>query len=272
MNLHPWVRLPVVLLSVRSLGLSRAFPLLSVSLLLCSLPTPSVSGLGSTVFLAAVVDNWYLVEGVMAPRNAADSQRADLRASRPELQTGRPVLPSTTLNRDALYDSFLRWCRGIGVDFNSLLLHAMQNLDEVNAILSRFGRELYRSGRPYGHYAETINAVAGRRPAIRRHLQQCWDLAYAWVKQEPRVHHTAMPFQVLLACLSTALMWGWLRFAGTLALTWGGVMRIGEALKARRADLLLPQDFGSDNPLVLLSIDEAKMRCCGTSNCKVRYP
>ena len=69
-----------------------------------------------------------------------------------------------------------------------------------------------------------------------------------------------MPVQVLLACLSTALMWGWLRFAGTLALTWGGVMGIGEALKARRADLLLPQDFGSDNPLVLLSIDEAKTR------------
>ena len=36
----------------------------------------------------------------------------------------------------------------------------------------------------------------------------------------------------LLACLSTALMWGWLRFAGTLALTWGGVMGIGEALKS----------------------------------------
>ena len=43
----------------------------------------------------------------MGARNAADSQRVDLRESRPELQTGRPALPSTTLNRDALYDSVL---------------------------------------------------------------------------------------------------------------------------------------------------------------------
>ena len=224
------------------------------------LSLPKCSSVGRVLSVAAMASESVLVEGALAPRNAADVGRADARAIRPELLPGRPVLPVTTLNREALFSAFLGWCRSIQVDFENLLLHAMQNLDEINAVLSRYGRDLYGSGRPYGHYAETINAVSARRPAIRRHLQQCWDLAYAWMQQEPPRHHTAMPFQVLLACLSTALLWGWPRFAGILALTWGGVLRIGESLKAQRRHLLLPQDFDSGSTVALLSIVEAKTR------------
>ena len=251
----PWVVVPLVA-SCSFCGL----PVLSSPCLLLLSLSSQCSVLGSFAFAAAMASELPKVSGVILPRNAADNLRAETRFGRPELQLGRPVLPSTTLNREALYNTFVSWCRQTGVDFNGLLCHAMQNLDEINAILTKYGRELYSAGRPYGHFAETINSVASRRPAIRRHLQQSWDLAYAWVKQEPPAHHTAMPFQVLLACLATALMWGWVRFSGILALTWGGVMRIGEALKARRRDLLLPSDFASSYPIALLAIDEAKTR------------
>eukprot|EP00438_Fugacium_kawagutii_P030498 Skav212494 [mRNA] locus=scaffold2060:20226:24812:- [translate_table: standard] len=200
------------------------------------------------------------VEAAFAPRNPADERRAELRSSRQPLVPGRPVMPTTLLNRELLFNTFINWCLGEGCDFGGLLQNAMVNIEEINVILCRYGRELYHSGRPYGHFSETINSVASKKPAVRRHLQQCWDLAFAWVKAEPPVHHTAMPWQVLLGCLSTALLWGWPRMAGVLALTWGGILRIGETLKARRSDLLLPCDTDYTQGFALLAISEAKTR------------
>jgi hypothetical protein len=34
------------------------------------------------------------------------------------------------------------------------------DIDAVNCLLEKYGRQLYRAGRPYGHDAETINAVS----------------------------------------------------------------------------------------------------------------
>ena len=79
----------------------------------------------------------------------------------------------------------------------------MQNshssLEEINAVLTRFGRILYQSGRPLQHYSETINAVVAERPHLRRSMQSAWNLAFGWNQAEPSAHHLAMPFQVLLA-------------------------------------------------------------------------
>lgn len=251
------LRLPGLLL-LWFLCLSGCCPL---CLLACCVSWSPQSGSGRLLSgLFAMVACVVSAEGAFVPRNTADQGRARQRASRPALLPGRPVLPATTLHRDSLFNAFSVWCGRIGVDLHHLLVHAMQNLDEINAILCRYGRELYTAGRPYGHFAETINSLTSRRPLIRRHLQPSWDLAYAWVKAEPPCHHTAMPFQVMLAICTTALLWGWARFAGVIALTWGSVMRIGETLKARRRDLLLPSDIGSTHNCALLAISEAKTR------------
>lgn len=71
-------------------------------------------------------------------------------------------------------------------------------------------REVWQA---YGHYAETINGVASR-PRVRRLLQQAWDLAYAWVRQEPPCHHLALPWQAVLSLVATAFYWGWIKEAG----------------------------------------------------------
>ena len=258
LDCRPRFRLPVVLVPCGLLFcwlLLLGLPPLWLLLLL----SPSSSVARRVVVVLAMV-SMPIAGGALLPRTNADNVRAGQRASRPALQPGRPVLPNTVLQREVLFRSFSGWCRNIGVDIDVLLLHAMRNLDEINAILLRFGRELYEAGRPYGHFAETINSVSARRPAIRRHLQACWDLAYAWVRAEPPIHHTAMPFQVLLASVSVSLIWGWPRFAGVLALTWGGVMRIGETIKAKRRDLLLPCDFDPGQQCALLAVSEAKTR------------
>ena len=49
-----------------------------------------------------------------------------------------------------------------------------------------YGRASYRVGRPYNHFAETINALSARKPNLRRHLQVA-------LQQEPSGHDVAMP-------------------------------------------------------------------------------
>ena len=95
---------------------------------------------------------------------------------------------------------------------------------------------------------------------MRRCLQPAWDVAFAWLREEPRTHHVALPWQGLLAIIATALMWGWPRTAGCIALTWGALLRIGETLAATRSDLLLPGDVEDTCGYALLSIAEPKTR------------
>jgi len=104
---------------------------------------------------------------------------------------------------------FGRWLASIGFSLEDLLQHHIQYIEEINELLVKYGRNLYAVGRPYNHFAETINVVAAKKPAIRRQLQEAWNFALAWVREEPSTHHIALPWQILLAALSVSLLWGW---------------------------------------------------------------
>ena len=201
-----------------------------------------------------------VVGAMLAPRHTADFERQRRRQSMPPLPKGRPVLQVTSQNRDELFAAFSTWCGSQNLPLDHLLETALVNVEEINAILSSYGRALYASGRPYGHFAETINAVVSRRPVLRRNLQQAWDYAFAWVRSEPPTHHLACPWQVLLAIVATALTWGWTKVAGMCALCFGGVLRTGEALSACRYDLLLPEDTYGTNHYAVIAISEPKTR------------
>lgn len=110
------------------------------------------------------------------------------------------------------------------------------------------------------HSAETINAIAARKPVVRRQLQEAWNLAYSWVREEPSIHHVAMPWQILLSAISVCLVWGWIDVAGMFALSWGSLLRVGEFLQATRRDLLLPVDTNYTNQFALLALKEPKTR------------
>ncbi len=194
------------------------------------------------------------------PRNPADTSRLSARASRPPIQQGRPVLEVTSAHRKTYMRNFNRWCVEEGIDFDQLLETYFWHIEEINTILEKYGRCLYTAGWPYNHYAETINAIGALNPAIRRQLQGAWDFAYGWVRDEPPSHHRAMPWQILLALLTTALSWGWVRVAGMMALTWGSLLRVGEFCAAIRGDLLLPEDTNFTNRFSLLAIREPKTR------------
>ena len=114
--------------------------------------------------------------------------------------------------------------------------------EAISTMLVAYGKSLYYSGRPYGVYSESINAVVSRRGCLRRQLGTAWDLAFSWVADEPASHHPAMPVSVLLAISSLAMLWAWPVEAGIFLLTWAGLLRIGEVIGAYRRDLILPQE------------------------------
>ena len=169
------------------------------------------------------------------------------------------VEPRTQLRREALWAVFLRWLDLEGIE-KALFLETdgWVDIDAINVVLSRYGRSLYEAGRPYSHYSETINCLSSKVPKLRRMLQPAWDTAFAWKAIEPGRHHTAMPWQILLALISLAWAWGWPRVAAVLALAWGGLLRIGEVVMARRKDLLLLQDVGETIDFILILDSGAK--------------
>ena len=111
-------------------------------------------------------------------------------------------------------------------------------------------RALFDAGRPYNH-AELINSVASKKPVLRRQLQSAWDLAYAWLRPEPPIHHVALPWQALLSILAISE-------TGVIALSWEAISRIGEVLRTQRKNLTLPSDLGGSVTFALLEIAEAR--------------
>ena len=118
------------------------------------------------------------IEPKLVPRDAGDERRAHLRSTFDELPKDRPVLGQTQVCRDKLLKSFDEWLRTQELSVDLLLNAPQPDLDSINTLLERYGRDLCQAGRPYNHYAKTINGIAARRPRIRRSLQQAWDAAY----------------------------------------------------------------------------------------------
>ena len=176
-----------------------------------------------------------------------------------ELGAGRRVTESTALSRTALVENFQKWLQESGIDFG-LFMQNPPDLDRINALLTDYGRFLFKAGKPYYHYSESINGLVTLRPILRRSLQQAWDLAFLWGSYEPHVHHIAVPHQVLISILSVCLIWGWLREAAVFSIAFGALLRIGEVVNATRSDLVLPSDVDYSVSFMLLKIREPKTR------------
>ena len=191
---------------------------------------------------------------------AEESAEAARRAG-VELKADRVLLPQTRSRREVLLDSFEKWLiEKMRITLEQLLEDAGTSPELVSECLIEYGKELYYAGKPYGRYSETINAVASRKVSLKKALTGAWDLAFAWVVDEPHAHHPAMPLSIVLAFASLSLLWGWSVEAALLLMTWTGILRIGEVLAAQRGDLILPQDSAPGIEYALLQIRLPKTR------------
>eukprot|EP00435_Cladocopium_sp_Y103_P020515 s2882_g5.t1 len=205
-------------------------------------------------------DGFQLGALAMEPGSAAERQRAAARGS--TVLTGdRVILEATRQRRKRYLKQFQVWLWGTkGISLSFLLQQKPPDPEKICDWLVAYGRELFKAGKAYGIFAETINAVSAARPHLRKQMTLAWDFAYSWVADEPFSHRPAMPASVLLAVLSVAILWGWIETAAILGLTWAGVLRIGEALQAVRSDLVLPEDAAPGMTHALLRIREPKTR------------
>ena len=192
---------------------------------------------------------------VLVPRNAGDRARLTNR-SPSGLPAGRFVLTKTGSNREGLAAAFSQWLLEVArISLTDLLSEKPLDSEKVAGFLVMYGRDLYGSGRPYWHFSETINCVTALRPSLRRQVQAAWDMAFSWQAEEPTVHHT-----VLLSITTICLLWGWTREAGLFALAFGGLLRIGEAVKAKRSDVVFPADALWSQDYVLIRLSEPKTK------------
>ena len=195
-----------------------------------------------------------------APMTPADTERATRRAGL-LLQADRVIRPVTRSNRAKLAEAFSSWLFDTqGRSLETLIAVPFDQVEQISEALVAFGQHLFRSGQAYYKFSETINAVASLRPSIRRSLTRPWDLAFAWLTEEPSIHHRAMPKSILLAIMSVALLWGWPVEAAIFGMSWAGLLRIGETLNAVRADLILPDDAAPGFGHALLQIRSPKTR------------
>ena len=189
---------------------------------------------------------WFLLVTCDAMESGFRSNEDQLRAARRfgnTLHTDRADETPELDGGDKLIDDFESWAlASCGVSVVGMLGAVSVDSEAISTMLVAYGKSLYYSGRPYGVYSESINAVVSRRGCLRRQLGTAWDLAFSWVADEPASHHPAMPVSVLLAISSLAMLWAWPVEAGIFLLTWAGLLRIGEVFGAYRRDLILPQE------------------------------
>ena len=206
----------------------------------------------------------------MVPLSSAEVVRASQRAHI-ELAADRVLRQQTRDNREKLLLEFREWLQSDrGVSWNGLFGQKPIDPEEINKHLVAYGRDLHAAGKSYTKYSETINAVVGLKPLLKRQMTSAWDLAFAWLIDEPHQHHPAMPMSVMLSLVCTALLWGWPVEGALIALTWSGVLRIGEVLGAYRRDLFLPSELAPGCDFILLRVPEPKTRGRGARHQSAR--
>ena len=208
---------------------------------------------------------WILIFGLsladaMEPLTSLERSRAERRKGI-ELVATRVARQDTLNRRTKLLSDFRCWLFEVHkVSLSQLLSAKPPDPEEICKWLTAYGQDMFLSGKAYGKFAETINAVAQARPVIRKQLVGAWDLAFAWQSDEPGEHHPALPLSILLAIVALALLWGWPLEASVISLTWCGLLRIGEVLIAERGDLILPEDSMPGVLFGLLRIRTPKTR------------
>lgn len=209
----------------------------------------------------ALLSRFYLSHAMpLLPTGADEQRRAERRTGR-QLQADRVILQQTRSRRETLLAEFDRWLsENWMTTLENLIGGNMIDGEAVCEALVTFGKDMYNAGKSYGKYSETIKAITARRSVLRKQVSAAWDLAFNWVTDEPHEHHAALPVSIMLACTTLAILWGWLREGALIAMTWTGVLRVGEVLSALRADLILPRDAAPSTLGALLQIRLPKTR------------
>ena len=128
-------------------------------------------------------------------------------------------------------------------------------------LLKEFGNHLFSTGKTLHVFRHLVVDVQKHVLETKQFMSMNWEMIERWEVLEPPVHRIPIPGSVLRAMVCISTMLGWQRFAGTLCLSFFGITRPGEVLKAIRRDLLFPEDLLTpDSGQIFLRVGEPKSR------------
>lgn len=104
----------------------------------------------------------------MAPETPADFARAETRAGN-RLLASRVARQSTLDFRSRLLQDFRAWLYSThGKMLTVLLTEKPADPEEISRLLVEYGNQMFISGKAYGKFAETINAIVAARPSLKK--------------------------------------------------------------------------------------------------------
>ena len=153
-----------------------------------------------------------------------------------------PGISTGTLAMEArLLREFLEWCSGfISTISVSELFDAVPSF--LGVCLRCYGDLQYQRRGSLANFRHLVLSCQRWKPASRAYSYTAWDLVKRWEVQEPVTHRPPIPYGVVTAMISVAWMHKWYSWVGVTVLAFFGGGRVGEILRCRRADLILPSD------------------------------
>ena len=153
-----------------------------------------------------------------------------------------PVLSAATIALEAReLERFIAWC--------GHYLRTMSPGEIFDAVpvflghcLRSYGDISFQNGGALSNFRHLILACQRWKPMFRAFAYPAWELVARWENQEPVNHRPPIPEALCKAICFLSWNFGWFDFIGATLLAFYGGGRIGEVLKCRRHDLVLPSD------------------------------
>ena len=188
------------------------------------------------------------------PGSSVRRPRVDRQAVDLDVEAGLDYV--TVSRRVRAWGEFVSFVRDLRIDFDVLILSGPL----FGVAIKAFGVHLFRSERPQYVFEDLLNAAYDRHPHWRAFFADGWRLLRRWRLLEPGRSRLVIPAPLLRAMISVALLWGWPRYAGLLALGFSAMLHPSELFEARRRDLALPADSGGLTADIFLHIERPKTR------------
>lgn len=139
---------------------------------------------------------------------------------------------------------FINWCKE---RVSPALADSLSEQPVLLVLLVKeFGKHLFSSGKPLYVLRRLVVMVQKQVFGARSFISPGWELIQKWEDLEPPSHRIPIPPALVRAMAVTALQWNWGRFACAVLISFFGIARPGEVLRAFRSDLVLPSDLMSD--------------------------
>ena len=102
---------------------------------------------------------------------------------------------------------------------------------------------MYQSGGAISNLRHLLLAAQRWKPACRPYMSIAWEMVDRWFSLCPVRHRRPIPEVLVKAMCSVAWHLHWYSWTGATLLAFYGAGRLGEVLRCRRDDLLLPKDL-----------------------------